>query len=266
MIGFIITAAVFIFLEVAALVVVKNNGVLQNIWLSRMSHRTMAALWGGSESVKGYFSLKKQNLALAEENSELLRRLAALDVERGEEIARERLVTFSGEDYIFIPASVIKISRNKQHNYFILDKGSEDGVTPQSGIITANGAIGIIDAVDKHYSFGLSFMNSGVSVSARIGLEGAVGPLSWDGRSYKGAVLKDIPLQHKFEPGDTVWTSGYSSIFPPDIPLGVTGDTKIINGAVNEVKVSLFEDLSALRYVTVVSNQSRNEIDNLEQQ
>ena len=135
---------------------------------------------------------------------------------------------------------------------------------PQSGIITNHGVVGIIDAVDKHYSYGLSFMNTSLSVSSRIGREGAVGPLSWDGVSVDKAVLKEIPLQFKYAQGDTVWTSGYSAIFPPDIPLGTTGGARIVNGAVNEIEVHLFENFTALRFVTVAENAGRDEILSLE--
>ena len=107
-------------------------------------------------------------------------------------------------------------------------------------------------------------MNSSISVSSRIGKEGAVGPLSWDGKSVDKALLKEIPLQFKYAPGDTVWTSGYSAIFPPDIPLGVAGTSRIVNGAVNEIEVHLFENFTALRFVTVVENAGRDEIINLE--
>ena len=112
-------------------------------------------------------------------------------------------------------------------------------------------------------------MNTGISISARLGNEGAVGPLTWDGVSMDGAVLKEIPLQYKYAPGDTVWTSGYSSLFPPDIPLGIAGQSRVVNGAVNEIDVDLFQNYSALRYVTVVSNSGREEIlylENLENQ
>ena len=86
----------------------------------------------------------------------------------------------------------------------------------------------------------------------------------WDGKHIDGALLREIPLQYKFDEGDTVYTSGYSSIFPPDIPLGVTGDTRIVNGATYEVKIKLFQDFSALRYVTIVTNSDIREIEDLE--
>lgn len=261
----LISIAVFIILEIAALVMLRHNGDLQDIWIAKVSHTVMGKIWGGSDNVRYYLSLKKQNDKLAEENFELRQMLnvyKSLDAEERRDSLSSLIEPHS--DYTFVPATIIKISKNKQHNYFIINKGSEDGIRPQSGVITQAGVIGIVDAVDKHYSYGLSLMNSGLSISARIGTEGAVGPLSWDGMSFSGAVLKEIPLQYKFEPGDTVWTSGYSAIFPPDIPLGVTGKTKIVNGAVNEIAVELFENFTALRYVTVVENVGRDEILNLE--
>ena len=91
-----------------------------------------------------------------------------------------------------------------------------------------------------------------------------MGPLTWDGVTMDGAVLKEIPLQYKYSPGDTVWTSGNSMLFPPDIPLGIAGSSKVVNGAVNEIQVDLFQNFSALRYVTIVSNSGREEIMYLE--
>ena len=267
----VIGVVTFVLLEIAALSMLKHAGSLQDIWVTKASHRVMAWAWGGFDSIGHYFSLKTEHENLAEENAMLAEELRRSQdrvrtaMENG--LLTDTTIVFAGFDHI--PASIVKISRNKQHNYFILNKGYEDGVQPQSGVITTTGIVGIIDAVDKHYSYGLSFMNTGISISARLGNEGAVGPLTWDGVSMDGAVLKEIPLQYKYAPGDTVWTSGYSSLFPPDIPLGIAGQSRVVNGAVNEIDVDLFQNYSALRYVTVVSNSGREEIlylENLENQ
>lgn len=262
---FITGAAIFILMEVAALSMLKHNGEMQNLWISRASHSFMAKVWGGSDNIAHYLSLGKENERLAQENAVLNRRLQYYldrDADRYSQALTDEIESTS--DFAFSPATILKMSRNKQHNYFIINRGSEDGIRPQSGIVTNKGVVGIIDAVDKHYSYGLSFMNPGVSVSARIGKEGAVGPLFWDGVSMNKGVLREIPLQHKIHEGDTVSTSGYSAIFPPDIPLGVTGKSRIVNGAVYEIEVRLFENFSALRYVTVVENIGRDEIISLE--
>jgi len=261
----VFSAAIFILLEIAALSMLSHNGELQSIWLGRISHSMMAKVWGSGQSLKDYFSLKEENAELAKENQELqvrLKRLASVETIAREDSIFKAMDIYS--DYIFTQATVVKISKNKQHNYLILDKGSEDGIRPQSGIVTANGVVGIIDAVDKHYSYAISFMNTSFNISARIGRDGRIGPLAWDGISPRGAVLKEIPLQEKYSPGDTIWTSGFSAIFPPDIPLGITGESYVVNGTVNEIKVKLFEDFSKVRYVAIVENEGRDEIISLE--
>lgn len=266
---FIVSAAIFILMEIAAIHLIRRNDSLQDIWFARGAHRFMAAVWGGSENIKHYFSLGKENKALALENFNLRTELVRLSGEGSEayidSISRSIPFIKYVRDFSYIPAEVVKISRNKQHNYLIINKGYEDGVVENSGIITGRGVVGIIDAVGKHHSYALSLMNTDISVSARLGTEGAVGSLTWTGTGSSHCVVRDIPLHFNYEEGDTVYTSGFSAIFPPDIPLGTAGKSRVVNGSSNEVKVELFQDFTALRYVTVVGNLSRDEINALVQ-
>ena len=262
-INHIINAAIFIILEIAALNMLSHNGAMQNVWFSKGVQAVMGTVWGGSEQVKDYFSLRKVNDALALENHNLRTRLARHEAELADSLMKAGLEENAG-GYSYIPATIMKISNNTQHNYMIIDKGSEDGVVVGAGVITGKGAIGVIDAVSSNFSYAISFRNHEMNISARLGKEGAVGPLSWDGRSSAGAILKEIPHHVEFEPGDTVFTSGFSSIFPPDIPLGTTGKSKIVNGATYEIDIELFEDFGSLRYVTIVENLGKGEIKQLE--
>ncbi len=258
-------AVVFIVLEVAAILMLSHNRQLQRLWIARISHGFMAATWGTTQAVSDYFSLRKQNDELALENSRLQEIVRSYELAAREaDPASKPVMMDNGFNYI--PGTIIKSSTNTQHNYLIIDKGSDDGVTRNSGVVTPDGVIGIVDAVSRHYSYAISFLNTELFISARLGESGAVGPLAWDGASSDGAILKEIPLQFKFEPGDTVYTSGYSSIFPPDIPIGVAGDSKIINGATNEIKVRLFQDHKALKYITIVRNTRAGEIKAIEKQ
>lgn len=261
----IFIAVVFILLEVAALLMLSHNNQLQRLWIARISHGFMARTWGTTQAISDYFSLKGQNDRLALENDSLQRIVRSYELAAKEADPASRPVMMDN-GFNYIPATIIKSSSNTQHNYLIIDKGSEDGVVRNSGIITSNGVIGIVDAVSPHYSYAISFLNTELFISARLGESGAIGPLAWDGTSSDGAILKEIPLQFKFEPGDTVYTSGYSSIFPPDIPIGVAGESKIINGATNEIKVRLFQNHKALKYVTVVGNTRAEEIEAIENQ
>ena len=262
----IATAAIFIALEVAALAMLHNNGPLQNLWFSEAAHGFMGNVWGSTQKVKDYFHLKSANDSLALENHNLRVRLAQMENDlnaSGINLKGDTPAKAAGFRYIH--AHIEKISNNTQHNYMIIGKGSDDGVVVGAGVITGKGAIGIIDAVSENYSYARSFKNHGMSISARLGKEGVVGPLSWDGIGSNNAILSEIPHHVAFEKGDTVYTSGYSSIFPADIPLGTTGEAKIVNGATYEIDIRLFEDFSALRYVTIVENLGRDEMKALEE-
>lgn len=260
----LVAVAVFLILEIAAVGLLRNSGSLQNIWMNRLNYRVLATIWGGGEKIRGYFSLDRQNEMLAAENFRLSRELQRLRDKIVDTGIMESTGGITDNRFVYIPAKVVKLSRNSQQNYIILNKGTADGITPQSGIITGSGIVGIVDAVDEHYSYGLTIMNSRVSVSVRTGESGVISPLVWDGRTSNGAILREFPIQTKVEPGDTVLTSGLSSVFPGDIPVGITGRKYSRSGSSGEVEVTLFQDFSTIKYVIVTSDPSRAEIEDLE--
>ena len=258
----VFSAAIFILMEVAALQMLSRNAELQHLWIARAAHGVMGTVWGSTQAIANYFNLRRINEDLVKENFALREELDAYRTS-AHAFRVDSLAVGHGRirGFDYTPAEVIKISRNKQHNYMILDKGFEDGIQEKSGIITRNGVVGIVDAVSAHHAYAFSFQNSDISISGRLGDEGATGLLVWDGVSSHGAILQEVPLQYKYEIGDTVYTSGHSLMFPPDIPLGIAGEARIINGATNEIKVDLFQDFTAIRYVTVVHNTAFDEVE-----
>lgn len=259
----LLNIAVFILLEIASLHMISQNAVMQRIWLARNTHQFMGKVWGATQAVRTYFFLGKVNKDLSQENLALQQEVIGLR-EQLRKVYTDSLPTLSHPGYTLIPAEVIKLSQNKQHNYLILNRGFLDGIREKSGIITPHGVVGIIDAVSEHHAYGFSFQNTDVSISARLGNDGSSGLLVWDGIHSNGAILKEIPLQSHYQPGDTVFTSGHSLLFPPDIPLGIAGSSKVVNGATNEISVTLFQDYSILRYVSVVYNNDFEEIEEFE--
>lgn len=262
---YISVAAIFILMEVAALGMLKYNGILQNNWISKGIHGFQSTVWGGTESITQYFRLKKTNEALAEENYQLLQELRKYEYLYRQQQTAGDFPECRNDCYRYIPASITKISNSRQHNYLIVNKGSEDGVLLHSGIITRQGVIGIVDAVSRHYSYAKAFTSTDMSVSARVGKEGAIGALRWDGTDSRSATLAEIPQHIEISQNDTIYTSGYSMIFPPDIPLGTIERWETVNGATYELKIKLFEDFRQLRYVIVVNNLDEEELKELEQ-
>ena len=257
----LLNLAVFILLEAASLILLTRNEALQRTWVASMGHTVSGSVWGLVQKVNGYFTLSGTNRQLVQENFELQQELAS---------ARQALRSLGADslrlegippEFSQISAEIVKLSHGKQHNYFIINRGYEDGIREKSGVITHKGVVGIIDAVSARHAYAFSLQNKDLSISARLGKEGSSGLLVWDGIHSNRAILKEIPLQDQFQRGDTVFTSGHSLLFPPDIPLGVTDHAKVVNGTTTEISVTLFQDFSALRYVTVVHNSHLDEIE-----
>ena len=58
-------------------------------------------------------------------------------------------------------------------------------------------------------------------------------------------------------------SSGFSTIYPPDIPLGRVIESKISQGSSQELSVALFEDFRSLHNVYIVRNNRGEEIQEL---
>lgn len=260
----ILSAAVFILLEVAAICIMRSTVSLQSIWLNKASNQVKTWIWGKSSNIKNYFALSEKNKALEEENALLwdeLRKYREL-----EKAGKVPPLNSLDDNFTCMLAKVLKLSTNQQNNYFIIDKGAEEGVEPHSGIVTPLGIVGIVDIVNRNYSFGRTLMNPGISISARLGSSGVSGTLVWDGVHNNMAILHGIPLYYDIPLKDTVKTSGYSSVFPSDIALGTVKDTRIRGGSSKDIIVELFQDFSTLDYVYVIKNTHLDEVEELEKQ
>jgi len=259
----IVSVAVFIILEVASLSVLSTRSVFQNLWFASFFHDTQAYLWGKVDSVRRFVTLKKENERLSAENASLLNELSDLKSVIASGNIEWRLYG-SRMHYDILDANVVTSLRGSQHNYVIIDRGEADGVEVNDGLMTQTGVIGIVQSVSKHFSYALTYANKDMIVSAKVGKEGSVGSMSWDGISMARSLLTGIPIHVDVEPGDTVFTSGYSSIFPPDIPLGTVIDKKSNRGASADISVRLFNDYNNINRLLVVKNLDKNEILQLE--
>jgi rod shape-determining protein MreC len=167
--------------------------------------------------------------------------------------------------YNYVSARVINNSVNRPFNYITLNKGRKHGIKPDQGIVSADGIVGVITNVSESYSVGLSVLNQRWSVSARLKSTGFFGSLSWDGRDYRYASLNEIPFHVQLTPGDTVVTSGFSTIFPEGIMIGIVDSFEQPAGEnYYQIKVKLSANVKTLSYVEIIENVNKTEIEQLE--
>ena len=77
----------------------------------------------------------------------------------------------------------------------------------------------------------------------------------------------DLPQYATYEKGDTVITSGFSSFFPANIPVGIIEETEEDYDEIfNKARVKLFVDFSNIDRVYLVGNNKKEEQEQLEKE
>lgn len=258
---------VFLLLEIICFtLVVKYNQAQKGIYTNSVNVGT-GLLHKASANFKHYFSLDDENYRLARENAKLLETMYNLGIDTLETIDT---IYFENNTphYIFQVAKVIKNSVNNHHNYIVLDKGSDDGIIPHSGIVTNNGVVGIVRKVSKRFSVAMSLLHRQTRISAKIKGSNFPGSIAWDERENNTQMLSlsDIPKHAKVEVGDTVVTSGFSTIFPEGIMIGTVESTELKPGKYAlDISVSSKLDMANIQYVYIVKNLFKKEQEDLEQ-
>lgn len=84
--------------------------------------------------------------------------------------------------------------------------------------------MGIVYKTSPHYSTVIPLLNSKSSISCKIVGSEYFGYLKWEYGDSRYAYLKDLPRHAEFNLGDTVVTSGYSTVFPAGIMVGTVDD------------------------------------------
>jgi rod shape-determining protein MreC len=255
----------FLLLEGIALTLLFSYNSYQRSKYLNSSNRIAGNIYETYNSVVQYFHLTQINKNLAEENAEL-----RLLLENQPDVVTtgDSLVVNHGAIdtlYQFIPARVINNSVNRPFNYFTLNKGRKDGIRPDQGVISAGGIVGVVTQVSESYAVGISVLNSRWSVSAKVKKNGYFGSLIWRGENYRMASLTEIPLHVDISPGDSIVTSGYSSIFPEGIMVGTIQEfTRPEGENYYDIEVNLSTDFKSLAYVEVIENNDKPEIEELE--
>lgn len=256
----------FLLLEVVALSLVVRFNNRQKAIYNNTVDRVLGNIFERYTDATSILVYPRIADSLAIENAEL--RAQLLENRKSTSFVQDSVQIDSlKETYTFIAAKVVDNSINKANNYIVIDKGSKHGVKPHMGLITKKGAVGIVRAVGKEYSLAMSILHRDAIVNAAIKGRDYFGPMVWRNESPLIMNLNDIPRHATLEIGDTVQTTGYSTIFPTNIPIGVIDNYRRIDGDYSYyIEVKLFEDVAKLDYVYVVNHLYKAQIEELEKE
>jgi rod shape-determining protein MreC len=210
--------------------------------------------------VTDYFDLRIQNDLLQQENR-MLRQGSFLTADS----TKKQDSPVTGGLYDYTAARVINNSIAKTRNYLTIDKGEQDNVSIDMGVISPRGVVGIVHDRSKRYATVQSVLNTNSQVSAKLKKSGHFGTLVWEGEDPYRTTLIDISSQVEVAVGDTVVTDGKSTIFPEGILIGVIDEVGFeANRDYYKLAVKLATDMTSVEHIYLVNHRDRNEINELE--
>ena len=206
------------------------------------------------ERVGSYLDLEDENEA---QRREIARLRQLLPSSRYNAVARRDSI-FDAElkqRFTYLTAHVVNRSPYRPNNTMVIDRGEELGVRPGQGVVGNNGLVGIVDRVTQNYARVLSVLHQNVRISAGLA-DGSFGTMRWDGRDPRFVTVTDVPDYLPVTKGDTVFSTGYSNIFPTRQVIGTiesaeiqagTGSqnllVQLINNPLNDNDVFVIQDL-----------------------
>jgi rod shape-determining protein MreC len=214
---------------------------------------------------RNYLSLRDINETLAAENIALRNSIGHL-AKKENSVFLSVTDTVYRQQYSHSSAEVIENSVNRQKNFFTINKGRKQGISPDMAVTTSNGVAGVIVGCSENYSVAMSLLNLDFRLSVRIKSSGYFGSLTWDGRDYRHALLGEIPQHISVSVGDTVETTGYSAIFPEGLTVGTISDFEKRGGDFFKITVAITTDFKRLHFVDVIGNMEKTEQVGLEKQ
>lgn len=260
----------FVVLQIAALYILFHYNKFHEAVFSGVANELTGNIGGKYTNITYYFHLKSTNDQLAKENEELRNKLLT-NFERPD--TSQKLVKDTipydtlghYRKYLYRSARVVNNSVSLPNNTFTINRGENEGIHKNMGVISPTGVAGVVINTSNNYAVVMSLLHRQTIISASLKKTGETGKVLWDGNSPLYITLKDIPKSAQVAKGDSVVTSPYASHFPPGILIGTVMD-------IVDDKTSSFYTLRLkpgtnffnVQYVMVVENLLKDEQAKLE--
>lgn len=239
----------FVTLELVAFMLMTNSRNYQGAVIINATSEFSGSLNSASANIGNYFSLKKSNQQLLQENTNLLQnRLSSF-------LISDTGFYYKDSLYRYIGAEVISISTHKRNNFMMLNRGSKHGIKKDMGVISAQGVVGTVVGISRNFSTVMLILHMDAKISARIKKNNQLVSAVWNEIDYLYGTLEDIPTHLQLNYGDTIISSGNSFIFPKGIQIGTIENYYNEAGkSLHSAKIKYSTNFNSLYYVYIIEN------------
>ena len=250
-------------IEGLALVLIFNSGFYHRFLNVAFSNRLVGSIQQVTGEVSSYIGLREKNRLLTESNAQLeiqyLQLKQQMDFALADTIKPLTFLRDSTEaipEMQFLTARVVSSTINRGHNLIVINRGAEAGMKKDMGVMSARGVVGIVSSVSQGYSVVVPLINPSLKLSCKLKRTNHFGYLTWDSPGSVTSRLTDLPSHVRVNVGDTIVTSGYSSVFPPNLYVGrVDSSYQVRDGVAlgnGNIPVALGADFGTLDFVYIV--------------
>jgi rod shape-determining protein MreC len=181
------------------------------------------AIWLQQAAEQGRTSRARFLAVVAERDSAALaaRSLNSLMAENGQ--LRDLLSLGQRLQASYIPAEVLHQAVPTDGRTILLSAGSRAGVKPFDPVLSAEGLVGVIRAVEPEWSVAMTWAHPEFRAGAFTEdgtVFGIVAPATSSTGSEALLELRGVPYRDSIAPGVPVVASGLGGVFPRGIPLG----------------------------------------------
>ena len=255
----------FLLLELIAFSLTIQNHSYHKSKFVNSANNISGGIYKHINSFREYTKLKEYNQQLLEENTRLRNKLSQQLIDSNLSTTQVIDTTKYFQKYSYTSANVYRNDYHKKYNFLLINKGANQGVKPDQGVINSKGIIGITNSISNNYATVLSILNGNSKINVRLLNSFHFGTLEWDGKDYNILQLIDLPIQANIKVGDTIITGGKSTIFPEGIPVGTILNFSKKNNVYQYINIQLFNDMSAIGPVYIITNFDKKEIATLEE-
>ena len=189
--------------------------------------------------------LREKNLQLSLQSDEMIRSYE-------ENINLKKLLEYKRDsNFDLIASKILNMGSSSNLSSITINVGSEDGISENLPVITPDGLIGKTVLMGKKTTLVQLISDVNYRVSVRIFPSGSVGIL----RFLKDDIceIREVQKNANIKLDDTVLTSGFSNIYPPNIKIGKVIEIQDEIGSFQKmVKVRISSNIGSLLNVFVI--------------
>ena len=243
-------------LSVILSLLMLSNGEADNVRLLRSkANRFFTIFYSPITWIRSLALIEEEAALLREKNLQLAFQIESMSYLLEDNNRLEELLDFQQESKMTIlPARVTNMSASPYVSSLSIDIGLESGVEENDPVITPKGIIGKTTIVGDNATIVQLINDVNFRLSVRIKPSGSTGILRWlDGDLY---LIKEVQKNANVNIGNKVITSGFSDIFPNDLPVGEVVNITDERGRFQKsVVVKINENIGSIINLFVIVDQ-----------